>query len=61
MIFVLSLQYFIEVKLKNTNNKNIVGNTFVRKKKLVTTLMFGFGKTHDHGSVTFKVVPYGLL
>ena len=34
MIFVLSLQYFIEVKLKNTNNKNIVGNTFVRKKKV---------------------------
>ena len=32
MIFVLSLQYFIEVKLKNTNNKNIVGEKKKKKK-----------------------------
>ena len=60
MVFVLNLQYFIELKL-NTINKNIVRNIFIRKKKLVTTLMLGFSKSHDHSSVTFRVVPYGIL
>ena len=32
MVFVLRLQYFIEVKLKNTNNKNKVCNIFIREK-----------------------------
>ena len=32
MVFVLRLQYFIEVKLKNTNNKNKVSNIFIREK-----------------------------
>ena len=32
MIFVLSLQYFIELKLKNTNTRNIVRNIFLRKE-----------------------------
>ena len=30
----MSLQYFIELKLKNTNSKNIVRNIFLRKKKV---------------------------
>ena len=34
MTFVLSLQYFIELKPKNTNNKNIVRNIFLIKKKV---------------------------